>query len=414
MKKTLFTVIFCVFLLLGIAPAGHSEVGVTDTEIHIGQWSPQTGPAAAWGAVARGTDAYFKWINANGGIHGRKLVHHYFDDAYNPAKTIAGVKQLQEQTGMFAWASGVGTACGLAVKDYLMENKILWVGPSSGSRHWVTPPQKHLFNVYPLYLGDAQLLTEYAISEMDKKKLAVVYQEDDYGKQGLEGAEFVLKKHDMELAEAVPVSLSDTDMRPHAMKLRKADADAVLLFVTPGHVARLLGTAKAMNFEPQWMSTTTCGDFPLMMAITKGLYEGVITASFGMMNPTGRVGEVEDFQNPSHELMATYKKEVFNQFAAKDERWGMTFCAGIGFVEPLIEGIRRAGPDLTREKVVEEMEKMENFQGIMGRISYAPYNPEDPLCRIGQQEIFLQQCTKDGGAKILTEWQNTEFIPMSE
>ena len=414
MKNTLFAVLCSALLVLGLAGAGSAEVGVTDTEIHIGQWSPQTGPAAPWGAVARGTDAYFKWINANGGIHGRKLVHHYFDDAYNPAKTIAGVKQLQEQTGMFAWASGVGTACGLAVRDYLMEKKIPWVGPASGSRHWVDPPQKYLFNVFPLYLGDAQLLTEYAIKEMGMKKIAIVYQDDDYGKQGLEGARYVLKKHDLELAEAVPVATTDTDMRPHAMKLRQSDAEAVLLFVTPGHVARVLGTAKAMNFEPQWMSTTTSGDFPLMIAITKGLYKDVITANFGFMDPTGKVGEVENINNPSYELMAKYKTEVFEQFAAEDERWGYTFVSGIGFVEPLVEAIRRAGRDLTREKVVAELEKMQNFQGIMGRISYAPFDPEDPRCRIGQQEIFLHQCNEDGASKILTEWETTKFIPKSK
>ncbi len=414
MKNTLFAVLCSALLVLGLAGAGSAEVGVTDTEIHIGQWSPQTGPAAPWGAAARGTDAYFKWINANGGIHGRKLVHHYFDDAYNPAKTIAGVKQLQEQTGMFAWASGVGTACGLAVRDYLMEKKIPWVGPSAGSRHWVNPPYKYLFNVYPLYLGDAQLLTEYAITEMGKKKIAVVYQEDDYGKQGLEGTQYVLEKHDLELAEAVPVSITDTDMRPHAMKLRQSDADAVLLFVTPGHVARVLGTAKAMNFEPQWMSTTTCGDCPLMIAITKGLYEGVITASFGMAKPTGHVGSVQHINDPLHERLAKFKTEVYDQFAADDERWGYTFTAGIGFVEPLVEAIRRAGRDLTREKLVEELEKMEKFKGLMGRISYAPFDPEDPLTRVGQQEIFLQQCTADGGSRILTDWETTEYIPMSE
>jgi ABC-type branched-subunit amino acid transport system substrate-binding protein len=315
---------------------------------------------------------------------------------------------------MFAWASGVGTACGLAVRDYLMENKIPWLGPSSGSRHWVTPPQKYLFNVYPLYLGDAQVLTEYAVTKMGKKKIAVVYQEDDYGKQGLEGTEYVLKKHGMELAAGVPVALSDTDMRPHAMRLRQADADAVLLFVTPGHVARVLGTAKAMNYEPQWMSTTTCGDFPLMIAITKGLYEGVITASFGLADPTGNVGGVEHINNPRLERLAKFKTEIFDEFAAPDERWGYTFNAGIGFVEPLVEAIRRAGRDLTREKLVEELEKMKDFKGLLGRISYGPYDPENPLCRIGQQEIFLQQCTADGGSKILTDWRTTEFIPMSE
>lgn len=414
MEKTLLAVLFSAILVLGLAGTGYGEVGVTDTEIHIGQWSPQTGPAAPWGAVARGTDAYFKWINANGGIHGRKLVHHYFDDGYNPARTIAGVKQLQEQIGMFAWVGGVGTACGLAVKDYLMDNKIPWIGPSAGSRHWITPPQKYLFNVYPLYLGDAQLLTEYAVSELGKERIAVVYQEDDYGKQGLEGARFIMNKHGRKLAASVPVELTDTDMRPHAMRLRQSDADAVLLFVTPGAVARLIGTGKAINYEPQWMSTTTCADFAMMIDITKGLYEDVITASFGMADPEGNIGKTEHVNNPKLELMATYKNEVYEPFAARDERWGYFFTAGIGFAEPLVEAIRRAGPALTRERLVEELENMKNFKGIMGRISYAPYDPDDPLTRIGQQEIFLYQCTADGSGRILTDWVETEFIPMTE
>jgi branched-chain amino acid transport system substrate-binding protein len=90
-------------MVFGLTFSAMAEEGVTDTEIHIGQWGPQTGPAAPWGAVARGTDAYFKMINAEGGIHGRMLIHHMFDDAYNPAKTKAGVKELQEGIGMFAW-----------------------------------------------------------------------------------------------------------------------------------------------------------------------------------------------------------------------------------------------------------------------------------------------------------------------
>ena len=111
MKKNLLCVLAVMTVMVfGFAFSAAAEEGVTDTEIHIGQWGPQTGPAAAWGAVARGTDAYFKMINAEGGINGRKLILHYFDDAYNPAKTMAGVKQLQEETGIFAWVSGVGTA----------------------------------------------------------------------------------------------------------------------------------------------------------------------------------------------------------------------------------------------------------------------------------------------------------------
>ncbi|MFZ3048251.1 MAG: ABC transporter substrate-binding protein, partial [Desulfatirhabdiaceae bacterium] len=151
MKQKLQCILFAAALIFGLTVFAVAEEGVTDTEIHIGQWGPQTGPAAAWGSVARGTDAYFKMINDEGGINGRKLVLHMFDDGYNPAKTMAGVKDLQEGKGMFAWVSGVGTATGLAVRDYLMQKKIPWVGPASGSQVWVTPPSKYLFGVYPQY-----------------------------------------------------------------------------------------------------------------------------------------------------------------------------------------------------------------------------------------------------------------------
>jgi branched-chain amino acid transport system substrate-binding protein len=416
MKKYLLCILAVMTVAaFGLAFSAAAEEGVTDTEIHIGQWGPQTGPAAPWGAVARGTDAYFKMINAEGGIHGRKLVHHYFDDAYNPAKTMAGVKQLQEDIGMFAWVSGVGTACGLAVQDYLMERKIPWLGPSAGSRHWIEPPQKYLFNSYPLYLGDAQVLCQYAVGTLGFKKIAIAYQNDDYGKQGLEGAQKQLAKHGLKLVEQIPVNVADTDMKPHIMKFRQAEAEAVLLFVGPAHVARLIGTGKAMQFEPQWMTTTTCADVPLMMAITKGLYAGTILASFGMMSPAQvGIGNLEDSNNPSLPLLKKYQEKAFNAFAAKEERWGMTFAAGIGYVEPFVEALKRVGKNLTRENLVAEMEKIQNFQGIMGHVTYKPFKAGDPLCRIGQQEVFVAQATPDAKTKVLTDWTQTEYIPMSK
>lgn len=412
MKKiALFVFVAMLAVVVGLALNAAAEEGITDTEIHIGQWGPQTGPAAPWGAVARGTDAYFKMINAEGGINGRKLVHHYFDDAYNPAKTLAGVKQLQEEVGIFAWVSGVGTANGLAVKDYLLERKIPWVGPSTGSTHWVDPPTKYIFAVYPLYSGDAQVLARYAVQEIGMKKIGVVFQNDDYGKLGLIGTQKQLSKDGMKTVVEIPVNPTDTDMKPHIMELKKAEADAVLMFVTPGIVARLIGTGKAMQFEPKWMTTTTCADVPLMMAITKGLYAGTIAASFGMMNPAEvGIGNLEDSNNPSYALMQKYKKDAFEKYAAKDERWGMTFCAGIGYSEPLVEGLKMAGRDLTREKLVASLEKLNNFHGIMGHISYKPFDAKDPLSRLGQQEVFLIEAMPDGKSKVLTDWIQTDYV----
>ena len=130
-----------------------AERGVTDTEIRIGQWGPQTGPAALWGAVARGTGCYFDMINAEGGIHGRKIKYFLRDDGYMPPRTKAIAKELLEDKKVFAFAGGVGTSTGMAVKKYLNKKKVPWVGPATGSTHWAYPPTKYLFAVYPLYLA---------------------------------------------------------------------------------------------------------------------------------------------------------------------------------------------------------------------------------------------------------------------
>ncbi len=394
-KRAFWVIMATVSIILCFAFRAAAEEGVTDTVIRIGQWGPQTGPAAPWGAVARGTGVYFQMINDEGGINGRKIEYHMFDDAYNPAKTMAGVKELQEGVGIFGWASGVGTACGLAVKDYLMERKIPWVGPAAGSLHWISPPQKYLFAVYPLYYTEARVLSNYAVTKLAKKRIAIVYQNDDYGINGMQGAEYELAKHGLKLVASVPVEISDTDMKPHVMQLRKAEADVVLLWVTPGHAVRILGTAAAMQYQPQWMSTSTCSDFALMMNISKGLWKGVIVTNFA---------ELPDSPSP---LMQKYKK-AFDKYAAKGERWGVFFYAGFGFVEPMVEGLKRCGRDLTRERFVKEMEGIKNFKGIFGRIDYSAFEPSDVFCRQGQKEVFVTQCLADGKAKQLTDWMEPQ------
>ena len=391
MRRKLLSILLAAAMVFGISFYAVAEEGVTDTEIHIGQWGPQTGPAAAWGSVARGTDAYFKMINDEGGINGRKLILHMFDDGYNPAKTKAGVKDLQENTGMFAWVSGVGSATGLAVRDYLMEKKIPWVGPAAGNHVWVMPPSKYLFAVYPHYFIEAKALCNYGATKLGKKKFAIIYQNDAYGKEGLAGAQEEMGKLGMKLVEAVPVEVTDKDLNSHVMKLKQSEADVVLLWVMPSAAAGVMGTAAKMQFAPQWMSTSTCSDFPYMHAATKGLWTGLIAASFG---------EVPDSPNA---LMQKYKK-AYEKYAAKEERWGVFFYAGFGFVEPAVEALKRCGKDVTRERFVKEMEGLKNFKGILGKVNYKPFNEKDPWSRQGTNEVFLVQCTETGGYKMLTEW----------
>ncbi len=379
-----------VLVMFGGLAQAEMPLGVTDTEIHIGQWGPQTGPAALWGAVARGTGIYFKMINAEGGIHGRKIVYHMFDDGYNPARTKAGVKELQEkEPGIFAWASGVGTAPGMAVKDYLMKNKIPWVGPSAGSLQWITPPQRYLFADYPLYYVEAQVLVRYAVKKLGYKKIAILYVNDEYGKNGLRGARKELKRLGVKPVIEVSVGRGDKDLKSHVMKLKKSGAEAVLLWVNPTHCIIAVKTAAAMKFKARWMSSSTLSDVPMMMKVTGGLWKDAIFTAF--------TEPPEDLSNP---LMKKYY-DAYKKYAKKGERWGVFLLAGFAFVEPMVEGLKRAGRNLTREGFVDAMETIKNFKGVLGTINYGPL-PQ----RQGTNEVYVAKPSPDGKKMVrLTDWQ---------
>ncbi len=389
-KKNLVSVLACaVFMSLALVPADGAERGVTETEIRIGQWGPQTGPAALWGAVARGTGCYFDMINAEGGIHGRKIRYFLTDDAYQPPKTKAIAKELVEDKNVFAFASGVGTATGMAVKRYLHKNRVPWVGPASGSTYWAYPPTKYLFAVYPLYCEEAAILMDYAVKKMGKKRIAFFYQNDDYGKEGLYGAQVALKKYGMELVAAVSVEPLDTDLDSHCMKLKAATPDCVLMWVLPKHGAIILRTAAKMGFKPQWMASSTLSDTPIMYKISKGLFKDVLVTSFG---------ELPDSQHP---LMKKYK-EAHDTYAPKD-RWGIFFYAGFLFAEPMVEALRICGPDVTGDNFVSAMETIKGFQGIGPKISYGPDK------RQGSHSFFIAKCIEGGRLHRITEWLTSEI-----
>jgi len=153
------------------------------------------------------------------------------------------------------------------------------------------------------------------------------------------------------------------------MEMKKADADMVLLWVSPTHAVRIVGTAQAMQFKTSVDEHQHLLGLSSDADISKGLWKDVIVANFA---------EVPESTSP---LMLKYKK-AFDKYAAKGERWGVFFYAGIGFVEPMVEGLKRTGRDLTRERFVKEMEGIKNFKGIFGRIDYSAF--EQATCTQGR------------------------------
>ena len=392
-NSVVFAVALVALLCATLIPVAHAERGVTDTEIRIGQWGPQTGPAALWGAVARGSGLFFKIINEEGGIHGRKITYFLRDDAYQPPKTKAIAKELVDDKQVFAFACGVGTATGMAVRDYLEKNKVPWVGPAAGSVHWCYPPEKapYLFGTYPLYCDEAFLLVNYAIEKLGKKRIAFFYQNDDYGKVGLIGAQIALEKRGMKLVASVSAEPLDTDLSSHCMKLKAAKPDVVIMWVLPKHGAIMLGTAAKLGFKPLWMTTSTLSDYQLMYKISKGLFNGVIFATFG---------ELLDSKNP---LMVKY--HAAQKRLAPKERWGIFYYAGILFIEPMIEALKKCGRDLTADNFVKAMESIKDFQGIGPKMSFGREK------RQGSRSFFMARCTGPGNAEKLSDWMTSDIDP---
>ncbi|MDD4356232.1 MAG: ABC transporter substrate-binding protein [Smithellaceae bacterium] len=389
MKKVLIAVMIVSTVFMISSWACAAKPGFDSKEIRIAQWGPQTGPAAPWGSVARGTDILVKLVNDEGGIHGRKIKYFIRDDQYNPAQTKAVVKELVEREGIFAFVGGVSAAAGMAVKGYLAENKVIWVGPSTAINEYVFPVQPYLFAIYPLYEDEASILTKYAVEKLKAKKIAFFYQNDAYGKSGLEGCKARMAKLKMNLVEESSVEPGEKDLSSQMLRLKKSGADVVIMWVNPTSATIALKTASTIGFKPQWISSNTLSDYPLMNKITGGLWEGVITGAFAL---------APDSDTP---LLKKYR-EAAKKYAP-EERWGTFYMAGILFAEPLIEALKKVGPNVSTEAVLKQLNSMKKFQGIGPPVTWSADVHQ------GSDSIMIQKCGPNSTYITLQDWTSNEL-----
>jgi ABC-type branched-subunit amino acid transport system substrate-binding protein len=366
-----------------------AEIGVTDSTITIGSWGPLTGPAALWGSIPKAMDAYFSYINEQGGIHGRKIKFVYKDDGYQPAKTVAVVREMVEQDEVFAFVGGVGTAPCMAVMDYIVENNIPWITPTSGATHWAYPAKNNIFSMFPLYFDESATQIEYLVNELGMTKIAMIYQNDDFGKSGLVGAQITLRKYDLEFVETVSTELTDADLSSHCARLKESGAEAVIMQLTPRQAAITLGTSTVMGYSPQWIANSALSDATLMHQITEGRWEGVIFTGFSDIYDTTIVN-IPEYQ-------AALQKYY------PDLRWSTFPAAGMAFAEPLTEALKIAGPDLTREKFIAAMESLEDFQGIALPASFGPGK------RQGVRGVYMYKCLGPTQYETIKEYEQSDI-----
>jgi ABC-type branched-subunit amino acid transport system substrate-binding protein len=277
----------------------------------------------------------------------------------------------------------------MAVKDYLRDNKVIWVGPATSVEEYVFPVNPYLFTIMPLYEDEASILTKYVVEKLKMKKIGILYQNDAYGKNGLKGVLQRLKKYRMEPAAQIPVEPTEQDLASQMQKFKSSGAQAVLMWVTPKTAVIALKTSKSMGYTPQWVSSDTLSDYELMYKISGGLWEGVITGAFTLP------------PDSDHPLMVKYR-EATKKYAPS-ERWGVFFHAGIMFTEPLIHALKKVGRNLSTDACLRELNKIKNFQGTGGKITWTPKRHQ------GTDSIMIMKCGPNGTFIPLQGWAANEL-----
>ena len=332
--------------------------GVTATEVVVGSWGPQDGPAGAYGAIDRTVDAYFKKVNDEGGINGRKIRFIYENDSYQPAKTVAAVKKLVEEDKVFALVGGLGTAQNAAVMDYIVQNNVPHVWPATGTTALAVPLKKNVYAVQLNYTTEATLATQYALDQMSAKKIAVFYQNDAFGKEGLDAVQAELKKRGLAAAAAVSYETADTNFSAQALKLQTSGADTVIIYAVPKPGGSIIAEMGKIGYAPKLLSSSVIND-PAIFQLAGSAINGMLIEAY--------LPAFDDVSNPK---IVEYQA-FMAKYAPKEQIGGFTE-SGYAYAQVFMEALKRAGKELTREGFMQNLDQMKDFTGsLVPSLSYS-------------------------------------------
>ncbi len=336
------------------------ERGVSATEVVIGTSQPLSGGAAFWGVpVTGGMDAWIRFINDQGGINGRRIRLVALDDGYLPPRAVVNVRELVDRVGIFALVGLLGSANAFAVRDFVVENRLIWVNPLADANMWAGFRNKQaLFVTYVSYVDEGRLLTDYAAKNLGVKKVAVFYQNDLFGQKGLLGVKRGAAAAKIKVVAAVSYELTDREFGAHAVKLRESGADAVIIYANPTAGALVVRGMTQIGFTPKLLSTSALAD-PAMFALAGEAWNGVTLAAYFPL--PGTDPKVDETLATLTRINPALARQPFNA------------VAGVAFLEPFLEGLRRAGPNLTRSSFIAAMESLRNWNGnVIRDVTFGP------------------------------------------
>jgi len=338
------------FLLLvtvaAFAGSGYAQSpGVTANSIVLGESAAFSGPAAQLGIQMNlGAKAYFDYVNAKGGIFGRKIQLKTRDDKYEGTLCAENTKKFIEEDKIFALFGYVGTPTGVMAVPILTEARVPLVGMFTGAEAFRNPVNRYIFNVRASYFDETEKIVEQLVST-GIKNIAVFYQNDAYGQAGLKGMELAMARRNMKITTTATVERNTVKVEDAVKKINAVQPDAVVMVSAYTSIAEFVRQMKKTGSAAQFHNVSFVGSKALADALgPEG--NGVIISQVVPFPWSQSIGIVKEYQ----QMLAASGNKDFN------------FSSLEGFISAkvMVEGLKRAGKDLTREKLVNALESMSN------------------------------------------------------
>jgi branched-chain amino acid transport system substrate-binding protein len=352
------------FTVPGALGGAEQTPGVTAKSIVIGGTFPLTGPAAAYAPIPLGMQAYFSYINARKGpdgkrgVMGRRIVWKFYDDGYNPANTVQLTRKLVEEDKVFATVGQLGTEHNLAVRPYLNQRKVPQVLVSTGASDWGLDYKEYPWTIgwQPDYIAEGRIYGLHIKANHRGKKIAIVYQNDDYGQDYVYGLKAALGKN--YVAENVvseqPIEVTATSAASQMARVKASGATVLVVFQIPTPTVRTIATGKALGYNPEQIYMNSVSAFRQPMDAAVG------AAGAPYVNGILSVAYLKDADSPRWDndpAMKQYRTIVGKYLAGRNPRDGQIYY-GVAKAEAFVQALYKAGKNLTRTSLMNALLSM--------------------------------------------------------
>jgi branched-chain amino acid transport system substrate-binding protein len=348
----LLLVLAALLLVVGLPGAygrNGGDPGVTDATILLGGTVPLTGDAVAYAALARGAEAYFKYVNSRGGVRGRKIQYLYVDDAYNPTETVRKTRQLVQDEHVFAIFNSVGTEHALAVRPYLNQATVPQLFVGSGVSALALEHKRYPWSMgyLPRFAGEGALYGRYLARTRPRARIAVLHEDSEYGQDMFAGLRRGLGRLTSRITAVQTYSLADTDLNAQIARLKASGADTIMVFALPTQTIQAFLAIHKLGWRPRIFVNSVSID-PFVMEVvqrntSKRLVEGALSSSY-LKDPTDPA--------LANDSGVKLYKQILRRYLPSAKVKEVAHLYGMAVAFTMVDALRGAGQQPTRKSLL--------------------------------------------------------------